>query len=75
MIIDADYAEIGEPIITLRMTKKQAEWLRDGAADIACWISGFKAGLGPDRQSDAPLGHEEVRELNIALRKAIEAAE
>jgi hypothetical protein len=75
MIIDADHGDANEPIVTLRMTKKQAEWLRDGAADISCWISGFKAGLGPDRQSDAPLGHEEVRELNIALRKAIEAAE
>jgi hypothetical protein len=74
MIIDPSRAAEGEPIVTLRMTKTQAEWVRDGLADVACWISGFKAGLGPDRSSEAPLGHDEVRELNISLRKAIEEA-
>lgn len=70
MIIDATKGQ--GPIVTITMTKEQAEWVRDGLADVACWISGFKAGLGPDRQHEAPLGHDEVRELNIALKRAIE---
>lgn len=74
MIIDPRAAAPGEPVVILSMSKSQAEWVRDGLADVACWISGFKAGIGPDRASEAPMGHDEVRELNIALRKAIEEA-
>ena len=75
MIIDADYGEIGEPIVTVRMTKRQAEWAQHGLSDIACWVRGFTAALGPDETDRAPLGLSEIRELNIALKKALERAE
>jgi hypothetical protein len=75
MILDADYAEVGEPIVTVRMTKRQAEWAQHGLSDIACWSRGFIAALKESESDRAPIGLTEVRELNIALKRAIEAAE
>ncbi|MCH4542961.1 hypothetical protein [Ochrobactrum sp. A-1] len=75
MILDADYAEIGEPIVTIRMTKKQAEWAQNGLSDIACWVRGFNAAIGDTDNDRKPLGLSEIRELNIALKKALEAVE
>lgn len=74
MIIDADYAEVGEPIVTLRMTKRQAEWAQSGLSDIACWARGFNAALKDGEGDRAPMGITEIRELNIALKKALEEA-
>lgn len=72
MILDADYSEIDEPVVTLRMTKKQAEWACAGLSDLLCWARGFNAALRPDDQERAPMGVSEIRELNIALKKALE---
>lgn len=75
MIIDPDFAEVDEPIVTVRMTKSQAEELSHGLSDLACWARGFNAALHPDDHDRRPFGIEYVRELNIALKKAIEAAQ
>jgi hypothetical protein len=72
MIIDPQMREIDEPIVTLAMTKRQAEWVASGLSDILCWCRGFNA-ASPD-SANAPIGTEEARELNIALKKAIKAA-
>lgn len=74
MIIDADYAEVGEPIVTLRMSKSQAEYVTAGISDILCWCNGFMAAKGDDN-SYLPMGTNQIRELNIALKKALEGAE
>ncbi len=75
MIIDADYAEVGAVIVTIRMSKQQAEWAQSGLSDIACWARGFNAALGADDRDRSPMGIEAVREINIALKKALEASE
>lgn len=54
MILDADYSEPGEPVLTLRMTKRQAEWLQGGLSDFACWARGFNAALHPNDYERAP---------------------
>lgn len=74
MIIDPDYAEVGEPIVTLRMSKSQAEYVTSGISDILCWCNGFMAAKGDDT-SYLPMGTNQIRELNIALKKALEGAE
>ncbi|MEN0115390.1 MAG: hypothetical protein AAGD15_01600 [Agrobacterium cavarae] len=73
MIIDADYAEVGEPIVTLRMSKSQAEYVSSGISDILCWCNGFMAARGEDFRYD-PMGTNQIREFNIALKKALERA-
>jgi hypothetical protein len=70
-IIDPDFAEIDEPIITLRMTKTQAETVSWAMSDLLCWCRGYMAGIGDETQH-APMGVAEVRELRIALNKAIQ---
>lgn len=73
MILDPDFAEVGEPIVTLRMSKSQAEYAQSGLSDLLCWCRGFMAGRGEDFHYE-PIGVTETRELNIAIKKAIEAA-
>lgn len=72
MILNADHGDPSEPIVTLRMTKSQAEWLQGGLSDFACWARGFNAALHPDDYERAPMGVPEIRELNIALKKALQ---
>lgn len=72
MILNADYAGLDEPVVALRMTKKQAEWASAGLSDLLCWARGFNAALSPDDHERAPMGVSEIRELNIALKKALE---
>lgn len=74
MIIDPDFAEVGEPIVTLRMSMTQAEAATAGMSDLLCWARGFRAALGDDTDR-APMGTEMIREMNIALKRAIERAE
>lgn len=74
MIIDPDCREVGEPIVTLEMSKSQAEYVSAGLSDILCWCNGFMAAKGEDYRYD-PMGTMQIRELNIALKKAIERTE
>jgi hypothetical protein len=73
MIIDPDSAEPGEPIVTLRMTLRQAEKTAHEMADLLCWCSGYMAALG-DNTIHAPMGVEQTRELRLALLSAIRKA-
>lgn len=75
VIIDPDFAEIDEPIVTLRMTKTQAESLTFSISDFLCWAAGFNAALGADDHDRRPMGVGHIRELNIALKSAIDRAE
>ena len=71
--MDPDFAEAGEPIVTLRMSKRRAEKLSHGISDLLCWVRGFKAAR-PDGDN-MPFGDEEVRVLNIAIKNAIAEVE
>lgn len=76
MILDADFSEVDEPVVTLRMSKAQAEWVSAGLSDFLCWSTGFNAALSPSEDHDRrPMGVSHMRELNIALKRAIERAE
>jgi len=61
---------IEEPTVIVTMTRKRAELLQQGLADAACWMSGFSAGSG-----ESVIGHNEVREMNISLKIAINTAD
>lgn len=61
-------------IVTLEMTVEQAERFRDSMADVICWSRGFHAGLGPDRRSEGPMNIDDLSDLNIKLKSAIEKA-
>lgn len=58
------------PTITIVLDAEKVKRLSHGLSDIACWVNGFKAG-NPD-SSYSLLGLEEVRELNRALKSALE---
>ena len=73
MILDPDCREVGEPIVTIRMSKSQAEYVSSGMSDLLCWANGFMAAQGEDFRYD-PMGTNQIRELNIKLKKAIEDA-
>jgi hypothetical protein len=75
MIIDPDMREDGEPVVTLEMSVRQAEWLSSGLSDLLCWARGFNAALPPDEHDRSPMGISQTREMNIALKRAIERAE
>ncbi len=59
------------PTVVLRLTRKDAEHFSHGLSDILCWCRGFRAALGETNPND-PLGVEEVRELRIKLKRALE---
>jgi hypothetical protein len=54
------------------LPKDQAEELSHGLSDFLCWARGYRAGLSDERLEHGPLGVEEVRNLNIKLKSAIE---
>lgn len=74
MIIDPDFREVGEPVVTLQMSLSQAEALSSGMSDLLCWANGFMAAKGEDF-SFYPMGTHQIRELNIALKSAMARAE
>jgi len=73
MILDHTRATEDDPVVTLKMTKSQAEYVSAGISDILCWTNGFMAAKGDDFRYD-PMGTDQIRELNIKLKKAIEDA-
>lgn len=62
---------MNEPYVTIRLPKREAEKLSHGLSDIACWARGFVAAL-PESSDRHPLGIEEVRALNIILKRGLE---
>jgi hypothetical protein len=76
MNLDPDFREIDEPVVTISMGKRAAEWVSAGLSDQLCWCNGFNAALNPSEDHDRrPMGMSQMRELNIALKRAIERAE
>lgn len=75
MIIDPDIREVDEPVITIEMSMRQAEWVSNGLSDLLCWAQGFNAALSQDDHDRSPMGVSQAREMNIALKRAIERAE
>lgn len=73
MILDHTRATEADPVVTLKMTKSQAEYVSAGISDILCWANGFMAAKGDDFRYD-PMGTEQILELNIKLKKSIEDA-
>ena len=56
--------------VVLTISNEQAEDFSAALSDILCWTRGFLAGLG-ENSSNAPIGVEELRSLNIILKAAI----
>ena len=72
MLIDDSRARPDERVITIQMTFAKAKRIQGLLADAACWMSGYKSALGADETSRSPIGHEGIREMNIALKNAME---
>ena len=72
---DLDFLEVGEPILSLRMSAAYGERLSHGLSDLLCWARGFNAALGPDQIDRAPFGIEWVRRVRETLTQAQRAAE
>lgn len=79
-ISSADYRShlLGDTLtgraVTLRMSKAGAEAVSLSLSDLLCWCRGFVAAI-PEDLSRHPLNWEAAREINIALKRAIEDAE
>ena len=71
---DLDEREVGEPILSLRMSAGYGEDLSHGLSDLLCWARGFSAALGPDQTERAPFGIEWVRRVRETLTQAQHAA-
>ena len=72
---DADFREVGEAYISIRMTASYAERLSNSMSDLLCWTQGFKAALGSDDYARAPMGIDAVRTIRETIMKAQRAAE
>ena len=75
MILGLREADDGEPVVTLKLTKRQADWVSAGMSDLLCWARGFSAALGQDDIERNPIGITELKEFRLLLLKEIEAAE
>jgi len=73
MIIDPDYRNVGEAVVTLQMSESQAKQIQDAISDLLCWSNGFMAAKGEDFRF-GPMGVDTIRELRIALKSAIRKA-
>lgn len=60
-------------MLTITMTKDQAQSISDSMADLLCWHGGFAAALmGTDREFDnAPMGIKGVRDAHIKIKQAL----
>lgn len=61
-------------VVTIELTMAEAERFRDGMADVICWSRGFHAGLGPDRRDEGPMSINDLSDLNLKIKSAIEKA-
>jgi hypothetical protein len=61
-------------VVTIELTMAEAERFRDGMADVICWSRGFNAGLGPDRRDEGPMSINDLSDLNLKIKSAIEKA-
>ncbi len=73
-LTDPDFAEVGDPVVELRLLKSEADELSWALSDLLCWHRGYAAAMG-DNTENAPMGVGQLRELRIALNKAIRGTE
>lgn len=62
--------------ITIRLTRKDAERISAGLADLLCWHQGYASGVARDQMRDTgddPMGVREARDINIKLKSALNA--
>lgn len=75
MILDPNHREAGEPVVTLALSLAQAEAVQGALSDMLCWVRGWSAAASEEARGNAPIGTETLRELNIAMKRAIERIE
>lgn len=75
MILDPDFREVGEAVVSVEMGMSQAEDLSLRISDLLCWCAGFNAALGADDHDRRPMGVDAIRELNISLKRAMRKTE
>ena len=73
-IINPDFREVDEPIVTIPMSLRQAEAVQGALSDVLCWFRGWMAAASETARDSSPLGVDQLRELNIAVKRAIERA-
>lgn len=62
--------------IIITLDKGLAERLSLGLSDLLCWCAGFNAALSPSEDHDRrPMGMFAAREINIAIKRAMEESE
>lgn len=63
--------------VTITLPYDKAESISNGLSDILCWVDGFTAGrAGTDHAgSSGPMGVERARDMNIALKRALDEAD
>ena len=59
-------------MIKLHMTRSDALVVQDAISDVLCWLRGWEAAAPKRAGRYGPLGTEKLRDLNIALKRAIE---
>jgi hypothetical protein len=71
---DPDFQEVEPPrMVTVRLSQEQAERLSYGLSDLLCWCRGYCAANRREGISDYdPIGISQCRDLNIALKGAID---
>jgi len=76
MMLGLQYADTEtEQVVTVKLSKRQAEWVSNGMSDLLCWARGFNAALHDDETERAPIGITEIREFRLHLLGQIEDAE
>lgn len=73
--IRIDLAQPGAGVVAIRIPVAHAADLQNSLSDFLCWARGYRAALQPDDYDRLPMGVEEIREINIALKKALGGAE
>jgi hypothetical protein len=59
--------------VTINLSYDKAESISNGLSDILCWVDGFIAGrAGTDLSGSGPMGVERARDMNIALKWALD---
>lgn len=64
-----------EQPVAVAFSREQAERLQQGLADLLCWCRGYIAATVDDFGQTGPIGVQACRDLNIALKRAIDDAE
>jgi hypothetical protein len=58
-------------VVTLTLTRREAEAFSYALSDVLCWASGFRSARENTGMDEGPLGTNELRDLNIKLKGAL----